>query len=310
VFAYYLHDLSPHLVRFSDSMAIHWYGLAYVLGFYCAYLVMVSLARRGYGELPAEQVGDFITYASLFGVVLGGRLGYMLLYNFGEFASNPLTLFKLWDGGMASHGGIAGLVAFTFYWSWRKKISWTGLGDNLVVGAPLGLFFGRMANFINGELYGRPAEVPWAVKFPTQLNQMDVTPAQFGIETPSPMFPQHSPDIIALFEQIPDGRQKLEEVLVPLHPSQLYEGLTEGLFLFALLYLMRTRIKGLRNGVLTGTFFIVYAVARIVCEHFREPDASLIMGVTRGQFYSFFMIAIGVAFLLWALTRKPKPTTA
>ncbi len=308
--AYYLHDLNPEVIRFSKSLAIHWYGLAYVLGFYCCYLVMVRLARRGYGQLKAEQVGDFITYAALFGVVAGGRLGYMLLYNFNEFIRSPLIIFKLWDGGMASHGGIAGLALFTLYWSWRHKISWTGLGDNLVVGAPLGILFGRMANFINGELYGRPTDVAWAMKFPTELHQMDVRPSDWGLQAAGDVFPQHSPDIIALVKQVPDGMQKLEAALHPVHPSQLYEGFAEGAFLFTVLFLVRTRVKNLPNGVLTGIFFILYAIARIVCENFREPDSSLIMGITKGQFYSTFMILIGVAFIAWAylVNRKKMPT--
>lgn len=300
MFAHYLHNLSPYVIRFGEGFAIHWYGLAYVLGFYCCYLVMVRLARLGYGELKADQVGDFITYAALFGVVVGGRLGYMLLYDFHAFISNPLIIVRLWDGGMASHGGIAGLALFTLYWAWKHKISWTGLGDNLVVGAPIGIFFGRMANFINGELYGRPTDVPWAMKFPTQLSQTGILPSDWGLEVPGNQFPKHSPEIIELVKTLPDGMQKLQDALIPVHPSQLYEGFAEGALLFTLLYLVRTRVKNLPNGVLTGIFFIAYAIARIVCEHFREPDSSLIMGITKGQFYSTFMIAIGFAFLGWA----------
>ncbi|HSJ02426.1 MAG TPA: prolipoprotein diacylglyceryl transferase, partial [Verrucomicrobium sp.] len=182
--------------------------------------------------------------------------------------------------------------------------------DNLVVGAPLGLFFGRMANFINGELYGRLTDVPWAVKFPTELHQLDIRPSDWGLKAPGDVFPQHSPDIIALVNQVPDGMQKLVAALHPLHPSQLYEGFSEGALLFTVLYLVRTRVKNLPNGVLTGLFFILYAIARIVCENFREPDSSLIMGITKGQFYSTFMILIGMAFLTWALTVNRKKMAA
>src|SRR6478672_7472216 len=106
--AYYLHDLSPFVIpSWGSHFPLHWYGLAYVLGFYFGYLVMVHLAKRGHGSLKAEQTADFITYAALFGVVLGGRVGYMLLYNFNGFLRIPLSLSRLWDGGMASHGGIA-----------------------------------------------------------------------------------------------------------------------------------------------------------------------------------------------------------
>src|SRR6202011_2263532 len=126
------------------------------------------LAKRGYADLPVTKVGDFITGAALFGVIVGGRLGYVFFYKL-EMLREPLSILRVWEGGMSSHGGIIGLLAFTFYFAHRQKISWTNLGDNLVVTAPLGLFFGRCANFINGELYGRAAKVPWAMQFPKEL---------------------------------------------------------------------------------------------------------------------------------------------
>jgi phosphatidylglycerol---prolipoprotein diacylglyceryl transferase len=303
--AYYLHHLSPYVIRFSEGIGIHWYGLAYVMGFYCGYLMLVRLAKQGYGELKPEQCADFITYAALFGVVLGGRIGYMLLYNFPEFLANPATALRLWDGGMASHGGIAGLVLFTYWWSWKHKVSWTGLGDNLVVAAPIGIFFGRIANFINGELYGRITNVPWAMKFPTEVHDPNFVPAT---ETALrwELLPRHSNEIIAAVAKTPEGVPHLEAILHARHPSQLYAAALEGLFLFLVLYLVRTRTKNLPNGMLTGLFFIVYAVVRIFGEYFREPDSSLIMGITKGQFYSLFMILIGAAFIAFALLRKPR----
>ncbi|MFZ4763426.1 MAG: prolipoprotein diacylglyceryl transferase [Roseimicrobium sp.] len=304
--AYYLHDLSPYAIKFTEKFAIHWYGLAYVLGFYCGYLLMVRLAKQGYGSMKAEQVGDFITYAALFGVVLGGRLGYMVLYNFDNFIREPLSLFRLWDGGMASHGGIAGLAFFCLYWSWKHKISWTGIGDNLVTVAPIGIFFGRIANFINGELYGRATNVAWAMKFPTEVwdKHNPLLPSEIGLEVQGNQFPQHSHEILALVRQTPDGLARLEAALTPRHPSQLYEAVCEGALLFAVLYLVRTRVKNLSDGILTGLFFILYALARISVENLREPDSSLIMGFTKGQFYSIFMIAIGAAFIVVGALRK------
>lgn len=299
--AYYLHNLSPYIIRFSDSAALHWYGFAYVLGFFCTFLVMRSLARRGYGELKPDQVGDFITLVALFGVVLGGRLGYILFYKLDDYLANPLDVFKLWKGGMASHGGILGVFFFTLWYARRHKISWPGLGDNLVVGAPLGVLFGRLANFINGELWGHPTDVPWAVKFPTEIHHPDFVP-QAPLSLNLPALPGHSSEIIAAVRQIPGGLQELDAALPARHPSQLYEGAMEGLLLFLVLLFMRTRSKTLPHGMLTGTFFILYAVVRIIGENFRVPDASLIMGVTRGQFYSIFMIAIGLAFLVYALS--------
>ena len=127
--AYYLHNLSPYVIRFTeDGKGIHWYGLAYVMGFFCCFLVMRSLARRGYGELKPDQIADFITLVAIFGVVLGGRIGYMLMYNLDELVANPSSIVTLWKGGMASHGGILGIVIFTFWYARRHKISWPGLG--------------------------------------------------------------------------------------------------------------------------------------------------------------------------------------
>ena len=304
--AYYLHDLSPHLIRFGERFAIHWYGLAYVLGFYCGYLVMVRLAKLGHGSLKPAEVGDFITYAALFGVVLGGRLGYMLLYNFDHFIREPWTIVRLWDGGMASHGGIAGLALFSLYWAWRHKISWTGIGDNLVVGAPVGILFGRLANFINGELYGRASQVPWAVKFPTEVRELGLAPSQLGIIVEGNQWPQHSHEIIELANQSPEGLASLEQALTPRHPSQLYEAACEGLLLFTVLYLVRTRVKNLPDGITTGLFFVLYAIARITVENLREPDSGLILGITKGQFYSTFMIAVGLAFIAFGLMGRKR----
>lgn len=302
--AYYLHNLSPYIIRFGDSLALHWYGFAYVLGFYCCFLVMRSLARRGYGELKPEQVGDFITMVALFGVLLGGRIGYILFYKFDEYFANPVDVLKLWKGGMSSHGGILGVMLFTLWYARRHKISWLALGDNLVVGAPLGILFGRIANFINGELWGHPADVPWAVKFPGELARNGIPPSFYGIETADEQFPAHSNEIVALAERFPGALSKIEAALPARHPSQLYEACLEGLLLFAVLYFVRTRSRDLPNGLLTGIFFLLYAVVRIIGEQFRVPDASLIMGVTRGQFYSIFMVVIGLSFLACAFTGR------
>jgi phosphatidylglycerol:prolipoprotein diacylglycerol transferase len=310
--AYYLHDLSPVIVEFSERFKIHWYGLAYVLGFYFCYLVMVHLAKKGLGSLKPDQVGDFITYAALFGVVLGGRLGYMLLYNFDGFLRDPISLFRLWDGGMASHGGIAGLALYSLWFAKRHKISWTGIGDNLVVGSPLGILFGRLANFINGELYGRQTDVSWAMKFPTELHEehlRHIAPSDWGITAAGDVFPKHSNEIVALVKSVPDGMQKLQEVLTPRHPSQLYEAACEGLLLFLVLYFVRVKFKNLPNGVLTGLFFILYAISRISVETLRQPDSELMLNdtLTKGQFYSVFMIVIGLAFLIFGFKWGQRP---
>lgn len=309
--ATYLHDLSPQIVRFTDRIGIQWYGLAYVLGFYLTYLVMTRLARRGLSEIPEKDAGDFITMVALFGVILGGRLGYMLLYSFDEFIRQPWIFFYLMDGGMASHGGIAGVALFCLWYARKHRISWVGIGDTLVCGAPLGIFTGRIANFINGELFGRVTQHSLAVKFPTELLHEDYV-RQGGVTVPMPDGIIHSPDIIAWFEANRGGRAELEAILHPRHPSQLYEALGEGLLLSAVLFWIRVRFPKLPHGILTGLFFLLYACARIALENVRQPDSGseLIMGLTKGQFFSTFMIVAGIAFLLYGLIARHRPRWA
>lgn len=305
--AYYLHDMSPMIVRFTDTFGIRWYGLAYVLGFYLTYRVMVFLARRGLSEIPEKDVSDFISLVAIFGVILGGRLGYMLLYQFDTFIREPWTFFYFLQGGMASHGGIAGVALFCLWYARKHRISWTGIGDTLVCGAPLGVFLGRMANFINGELFGRVTDVPWAMKFPTELYHEDFA-RQGGVMPPIPDM-HESPQIIAWFEQYGGGRAALEQILHPRHPSQLYEAFGEGLLLSALLIWIRVKWPRLPHGVITGLFFLLYALVRIALENVRQPDSGseMILGLTKGQFFSTFMIGAGVVFLVYGFVWGKKP---
>jgi phosphatidylglycerol:prolipoprotein diacylglycerol transferase len=172
ILAYWTHDLNPVLFHIWGPMAVRWYGLAYLLGFLAAYLVLRSLSKRGELALPTEEISNFIVQIAIFGVFLGGRLGYVLLYAPGEFLQDPLFLFRVWEGGMASHGGMIGVISVILWTAWKKKISFWNLTDSLALVAPVGLFFGRVANFINGELWGRPTQVAWAVIFP----QVDMQP--------------------------------------------------------------------------------------------------------------------------------------
>jgi phosphatidylglycerol:prolipoprotein diacylglycerol transferase len=306
MFAYYVHDLDPLIFRLWDNVGPRWYGLAYVLAFVCSYLVYRRLAQRGYADLSVAKVGDFITGAALFGVIVGGRLGYVLFYK-PEMLREPVSIFRVWEGGMSSHGGMLGLLAFTFYFAWRHKISWTNLGDNLVVTAPIGLFFGRCANFINGELYGRATDVSWAMQFPKELTE-NIGEAERAITACRQIDPSltSSEAVVAAVRHQPQVKEILRGILTPRHPSQLYEAFFEGVVLFAILWFVRTRMRQ-PNGVLTGLFFIFYATFRIIVENFREPDASLIGGFTRGQFFSFFLIAIGLAFVIGAKLRPTFP---
>jgi phosphatidylglycerol:prolipoprotein diacylglycerol transferase len=302
-FAFYVHHLSPFLIQFNDQVGIRWYGLAYIAGFIAAFYLMKWLARNGYGSLRENQVGDFVFYAALFGVLIGGRLGYVLFYRPSMLSEDPLGIFRVWDGGMASHGGIIGLIIFSAIYARRHHISWTGIGDNLVAVAPIGLFFGRIANFVNGELYGRITTVPWAIQFPAELLDHP-NEATLAIEQTSKIDPtlDNVPGVIAAARHSAQVREILAGVLTPRYPSQLYEAFLEGALLFALMIFIRLKFKK-PDGVTTGCFFLLYPIMRIIGEAFREPDAPLTGPFTRGQFLSLFMFIVGVAFL-WSARRK------
>lgn len=203
---------------------------------------------------------------------------------------------------MSSHGGIIGLVLFTLYYARRHKISWTNLGDNLGVVAPIGLFLGRCANFINGELYGRVASLPWAMQFPKELlepaNAAEADRALVACQQVDPSLSSVEA-VVQTVHTNPQIGTVLRGILTPRHPSQLYEGFLEGIVLFVILWLVRTRMRT-PNGFLTGLFLSCYAIFRIVVENFREPDAPLIGMFTRGQFFSFFLVGIGLAIIVAA----------
>ena len=304
--AYYLHNFDPIIFRIYDNVGPRWYGLAYVLAFVASYLLFLSLVKRGYADLSPQRVADFVTGCALFGVIIGGRLGYVFFYK-PEMLRQPLSILRVWEGGMSSHGGMFGLLLFTLYYARRHRISWTNLGDNLVVTAPIGLFFGRCANFINGELYGRITSVPWAMQFPKELLDHPAE-ADRAIATCARIDPSltTADAIIGAVRGQSQVAAALRSILTPRHPSQLYEAFFEGIVLFAILWMVRTRTRQ-PNGVLTGLFFICYAIFRIVIEYYREPDAELIGPFTRGQFFSFFLIGIGIAFVVVAKMRPTFP---
>ncbi len=257
--AYWVDDLDPFLIHFRGSFGIRYYGLAYVAGILGGAWLFSAYARARRSLLPASRIGDFIVALAI-GVFAGGRLGSFLLYDgWRTFRSDPFWLLRVWDGGMAFHGGLIGVILAVFWFARRERIPAAHLFDLAASAAPLGLFLGRVANFINGELWGRPAEVPWAVLFPRSVT------------------PEHP-------------------LLVPRHPSQLYEAGMEGLVLLAYVQarFWRSDLVRERPGALSGEFLIVYACARIAGEAFREPDASLILGLSRGTFYSLLMIALGI----------------
>ena len=262
--AYYVDHFSPFLGPHWGNLGIRYYGLSYLLGFLLAAVMLKRYARAGRSRLPGDKVGDLMV-AVVFGTLLGGRIGYFLLYRPGDLISEPLAIFRVWEGGMASHGGMLGVTIALIWFGRSHHISTLHLGDLIVSVTPIGLFFGRLANFINGELWGKVSKVRWAVIFPLSA------PA----ETPLPL-------------------------IAPRHPSQLYEAGLEGLAMLALMQwrFWRSDIVSSQPGRLSGEFFLAYAVVRVIGETFREPDASLILGLSRGTFYSIFLIAIGLGLIL------------
>lgn len=307
--AYFIDNFDPFIFRITGNIGPRWYGFAYVLAFLCAFLVVRYLSRQGYCDLPASRVGDFITWTALCGVLLGGRLGYVLFYR-PEMLRDPVSVFRVWEGGMSSHGGMFGIFFFVLWYARQHHLSWRNLGDNLVVAAPLGLFFGRMANFINGELYGRATQVAWAMQFPKEIleNQTLGNRALAAAQRLDPNLTDPE-QLIAMARHDVGYTTIFRQVLTPRHPSQLYEAVGEGLLLFSILWLVRTRGRT-ANGVLIGLFFLCYAVIRVVLENFREPDAPLVGIFTRGQFLSFFLVVLGIAFLISAKLRPAYPRHA
>lgn len=335
--AAYVHDLDPVIFSITEKIKLRWYGLSYVMGFAAAYYILLRLSRRNLWVVDEKKVGDVVTYTAIFGVFLGGRIGYVLFYmipeyGIGRILEDPITIIAVWDGGMASHGGILGIMFVTLFYAWKNKLAWTAVGDGFAIVAPLGVFFGRMANFINGELYGTLTDSKnwWAVKFPkslyekgfddqrqSALKQAATADLEQGgkagellgpyggfdgrYDIPSQVF-EHQ--LLPIARDNPDVMKALADHTPTRHPSQLYEGVLEGLVIFGLLYGLRVCFPKLWNGVISGVFFILYAVFRILVEGVRQPDSEEIMGLTKGQFYSTFMIVIGVGFLAYAWRTK------
>ncbi len=275
---HWVHDLDPFLVRFTENFGIRYYGLAYVLGFALGAWLLYRAASRGRLRVPPGSIADLMN-GLVIGVVVGGRLGYFLLYEPATLLHDPVQLLRVWNGGMASHGGFIGVALGMWWYARRMQRPFLHVADAVVAVAPLGLGLGRIANFIKGELWGKTSEVGWAVIFP------DSAPAG----TPLNLIP-------------------------PRHPSQLYEAALEGFLLFAFLQWRFWRTNAVeRPGRLAGEFLILYAIARIICEQFREPDAgvSLLLGLSRGAFYSLFLIIAGIIVILQARTASiESPTSA
>ena len=264
-------------------LKVHWYGLMYLLAFASAWWLGRIRARAPHSPVKPEQVDDLIFYGAL-GVVLGGRLGSVFFYNFDSFLQDPIYLFRIWEGGMSFHGGFLGvLVAMEFY---RRKVGcrFLELTDFIAPLAPLGLAAGRLGNFINAELWGAPGNVPWAVKL-----SCEQFPPDRYVDFAGPL------------------------CFSPRHPTQLYEMLFEGLVLFVVIWLISAKPRPLMT--LSGSFLLLYGLARTGVEFIRLPDAHIgyllnTDWLTRGIVLSLPMIIVGAVLIILARREKTNATVS
>jgi phosphatidylglycerol:prolipoprotein diacylglycerol transferase len=245
---------------------LRWYSLAYLAGIFVGYWYLLKLIRQPGAPMARRHADDLVFYSAL-GIILGGRIGYVLFYNLSYYLHHPLYLVKLWAGGMSFHGGMIGTVVGILYLARKEKLNWLRIHDYVACCVPFGLFFGRLANFVNHELWGAPTNVAWAVRFPEIVQ---------GVLVTGP----------------------------PRHPSQLYEAILEGIVLFAILAWMFWKTNArYEPGKLVGAFVFFYGIFRVLIEYVREPDAQLVgfaqaTGLHMGQWLSLPMIILG-AWLMW-----------
>ncbi len=274
-------EFDPVLVHVGP-LAIRWYALAYVAGILLGWRYVVGLTRNDAlwrGSAPAAtalQVDDLVLWVTL-GIILGGRIGYVLFYDFQSMMADPTEIVKVWHGGMSFHGGFLGVCLAIVLFSRANRLDMLRLGDLVAPCVPIGLFFGRIANFINGELWGRPTNLPWGMVF---CNRHII--AMNGGDCPAGLLARH--------------------------PSQLYEAALEGLVLFGVLRWATHGARWLnRQGVLVGLFLSGYGLARVALENVRQPDRQMPdfpLGLTMGMMLSIPMILIG-AWLVWRGLRRP-----
>jgi phosphatidylglycerol:prolipoprotein diacylglycerol transferase len=274
--AYWVHQMDPFVFRFPFPFfteGIRWYGVAYLLGFFFAYLFLKFCSRNGRSSLSPRSNESFLIFIA-FGMLLGGRIGYVIFYDFAFWMEDPLWIFQFWNGGMSFHGAVIGIAIAIACFSKHHHVSFFQLTDLCCVTAPLGIFFGRIANFINGELWGKVTQVPWAVRFPQSVISWN-----------------------SIFE------------IPPRHPSQLYEAVLEGLILFFILQRRFWKHPSRPQGQLTADFLCIYSAMRIFVEIFREPDAPLLCLLSRGQVLSLFLGILGIGTHLWLKARDHKNST-
>jgi phosphatidylglycerol:prolipoprotein diacylglycerol transferase len=257
-----VHNIDPFIFRLPEWFiiaGIRWYGMLYVISFLITFAYLNWASRTGKSLIKKNQNEQFVLFCAG-GVIIGGRLGYWLLYDSSTLLTNPLIVLKIWDGGMASHGGFIGVIIGLIMFSRKNKLPVFPMADIVSSIAPVGLFLGRIGNFINGELVGKVSYLPWAIKF-TNHGAID------------------------------------QEALLPRHPSQLYEAFFEGIVLF--FYLQYRMKKNPTPGILSAEFLITYSCTRFFCEFFREPDAPLIFSLSRGQFFSIFSLLFGIFLVVY-----------
>lgn len=305
--------VDPVALDFPGPIDVRWYGLMYLVGFTIAYFVLRWLAREGFLRLNADAVGDLI-FALVLGVVLGGRLGYILFYDFNTFLESPARILRIWEGGLSFHGGMLGVLVAAAWFAYKHRVPYLNLGDSLALAVPFGIFAVRMANFVNGELYGRIAspDVPWAMRFPTDPVALRLLDARGGMRARE----------LAIERAYDTGLWEQVAPLVPLrHPSQVYEALLEGVVLSLILWAVfawaRRRRTRLPAGTYGGIFLVGYGLFRSFVELFRQPDAQFrgpddplgtVLGpLTMGQTLSTLMILGGLGLLVWTWRRDWRP---
>ena len=314
----YLHRLDPFAIQITETLGLRWYGLAYIAGFITAWAAIVWLGKRNIFTLPPKRVGDFM-FACVLGVLLGGRLGYVLFYDPSLLISFSSQLpwwgaLAIQDGGMASHGGIIGVCVALIIWGKKNKVSKLHLLDIAALFTTPGLFYGRIANFINGELWGKalPAQLQnntpwWSVTYPTEITEVWTNnPEQYytQLEALEPLRAQvvgGDQFYQTIVMEAYAGNQQVIETIQPLltawYPSQLIQALTEGPILFFILVLIWWKPR--KPGVIGGWFALSYGVMRIGSEMYRQPDegVALFAGLSRGQLLSVGMVLFGIVFI-------------
>jgi len=271
-------EFDPALIEIGP-LALRWYGLMYLLGFAAAWWLGRSRAREGLAPFGPERVEDLIFYGAL-GVILGGRVGYILFYDAARWLHDPLLLLRVWEGGMSFHGGLLGVLVAMLLLARRERIRFLALTDFVAPLVPLGLLTGRIGNFINGELWGAPTQLPWGMQVAC-APRPDLCLNKLGLEPGTALTP-------------------------PLHPNQLYEAGLEGVVLFALLWWFSSRPRAI--GRVSGLFLLAYGVFRFTIEFVRMPDTQLgylaFDWLTMGQLLSLPMIVLGFFLLVRAGSRK------